>query len=129
MRIDHHIAIAEEFESALAKLDPVKDGQLFVWFLIQAGTQRLNEALHRLSVTSETNCETPSNSHGDFIHSYSVPLEIASLEDISPQLRNLKYLEDLRADYVRGASSLDAQTVSESLAAYDVIRAKSPFRS
>lgn len=99
MEIAEHLARAESFERSAAKLDPIEDAPLYVVFLMRAGTNRVNAALHALGVTDTT---ASAARVGDLNHTYKPRLEGILPPEVQRMFAPLKFLEDLRPDYVRG---------------------------
>lgn len=116
MQIDDHLEKAEAFERSLAKLDPITDTELFVVFLMRACTNRLNAALHGLDFTTEA--PASSGRIGDLNHTYKPKLDTAPPEELRPVFERLSYIEELRADFVRGPKLLTAAEVAECRAAH-----------
>lgn len=99
MKISEHIARAESFERSIARLDPIEDTELYVVFLMRAATNRVNAALHALGVTDTV---ASAMRVGDLNHTYKPKLEGDLPSEVQRMFQPLKYLEDLRPDYVRG---------------------------
>lgn len=108
MQISEHLARAESFERSIARLDPVDDGELYVVFRMRASTNRVNAALHALGVTDTA---ASASRVGDLNHSYKPRLEGDLPAEVQQMFLPLKYLEDLRPDYVRGPLSLTPEIV------------------
>lgn len=116
MNIDEHLYKAAAFERALAKLDPLDDAELYAVFLMRAGTNRLNAALHALEVTR---ADGPTATHlGDLNHTYKPPMKAPPPAALSGAFAALTYIENLRPDYVRGAAEMDDATASRAHEAY-----------
>lgn len=120
MKAHEHAAVAAEFELALARLDPAADGQLYIWFLMHAATQRLNAALHALNWAKES--DDQGRCPRDIVHSDDVADETARSPGVALMVASLRYLEDLRGDFVRGPKLLDGATRKRARAAYEKIR-------
>lgn len=116
MRIAEHLYKAEAFDRASSRLDPGEDGELYVVFLMRAGTQRINAALHALNVTCEDGAT--SVQPGDLNHTYKPPLPAPPPEALRAAFAELAYIENLRADYVRGGGTLSEQVAGRVHAAY-----------
>lgn len=111
MKIDEHLEKARAFERSLAKLDPVADTELYVVFLMRACTNRLNAALHTIGITSES---LPGGGRiGDLNHTYKPKLDTTPPEELRPVFERLSYIEELRADFVRGPKLLTEKEVAE----------------
>lgn len=108
MQISEHLARAESFERSIARLDPVEDGELYVVFRMRASTNRVNAALHALGVTDTA---ASASRVGDLNHSYKPRLEGDLPAEVQQMFRPLKFLEDLRPDYVRGPLPLTPELV------------------
>lgn len=122
MKISVHLEKAEAFERSLAKLNPIEDTELFVVFLMRACTNRLNAALHGLDFTTEA--PAGSGRIGDLNHTYKPKLDTAPPEELRPAFERLSYIEELRADFVRGPRLLTAAEVAECHAARAEITAR-----
>ena len=120
MKISDHLEKAKAFERALTKLDRLLDGELYAVFLMRAGTNRLNAALHALDVT--TDGAPTSVKLGDLNHTYKPKLASGAPAQLKEAFSKLAYIENLRPVYVRGAKALDAQAAGEAEAALAVIR-------
>lgn len=116
MKISAHLEKAEAFERSLAKLNPIEDTELFVVFLMRACTNRLNAALHGLDFTIEA--PAGNGRIGDLNHTYKPRLDTAPPEELRPVFERLGYIEELRADFVRGPRLLTADEVAECRAAH-----------
>lgn len=116
MKITDHMEKAEAFERSLAKLNPIEDTELFVVFLMRACTNRLNAALHGLDFTTEA--PAGNGRIGDLNHTYKPRLDTAPPEELRPVFKRLGYIEELRADFVRGPRLLTETEVAECRAAH-----------
>ncbi|MEK6591849.1 MAG: hypothetical protein AABZ67_02080 [Pseudomonadota bacterium] len=116
MKISAHLEKAEAFERSLAKLNPIEDTELFVVFLMRACTNRLNAALHALDFTTEA--PAGNGRIGDLNHTYKPKLDTAPPEELRPVFERLGYIEELRADFVRGPRLLTEVEVAECRAAH-----------
>jgi hypothetical protein len=123
MKIPEHLTKAEAFERALAKLDPVEDGELYIVLLMRAGTNRVNAALHALGITVDT-AAPPPNTVGDLNHTYKPRLAVDLPEQIRLIFKRLSFIEDLRSDYVRGARVVDHDLAAACDTAYAYIRSE-----
>ncbi len=116
MKISTHLEKAEAFERSLAKLNPIDVTELFVVLLMRACTNRLNAALHALDFTTE---ELANNGRiGDLNHTYKPKLDTLPPDELRSAFRRLSYIEDLRADFVRGPKLLTEIEVDECRAAH-----------
>jgi hypothetical protein len=106
MRIEEHLKKAVAFERAAAKLSPTADSALYVVFLLRAGTNRVNAALHALGTTTD-GAATPQKP-GDLNHTYKPKLNVAVPAELRAAFAHLALIENMRTDYVRGSTSLDA---------------------
>lgn len=122
MKIADHLEKADAFERSLAKLDPIADTELFVVFLMRACTNRLNAALHGLDFTTEA--PAGNGRIGDLNHTYKPRLDTAPPEELRPVFKRLSYIEELRADFVRGPRLLTEAEVAECRAAHAEITAR-----
>lgn len=123
MKISHHLEKAAAFEQAVAKLDPVEDTELFIVFLMRAGTNRVNAALHSLGLTTDVTGGS-GGKVGDLNHTYKPELDVALPVDMAHAFKHLAFLEDLRPEFVRGPGALDEGMVEACRAAYAEIREK-----
>lgn len=123
MKVSEHLEKAEAFERAVARLDPVEDTELFVVFLMRAGTNRVNAALHALGLTTEI-MGSKSGMVGDLNHTYKPKLEAALPPAMQEAFRHLALLEDLRPEFVRGLAVLDVAMARKCIEAYEAIRAR-----
>ncbi|OGA20514.1 MAG: hypothetical protein A3I02_04645 [Betaproteobacteria bacterium RIFCSPLOWO2_02_FULL_67_26] len=122
MKIEAHLERAAAFERAVARLDPLEDGELYVVFLMRAGTNRVNAALHALGLTSEA-VGGAAGKIGDLNHTYKPKLEVALPPALREAFQHLALLEDLRPEFVRGPGTLDRAMVEACSRAYAGIRA------
>lgn len=123
MKISQHLEKAAAFEQALARLDPVEDTELFVVFLMRAGTNRVNAALHALGLTTEV-MGGEGGTVGDLNHTYKPKLDVALPAAMQEAFRHLALLEDLRPEFVRGPKTLDPAMTEACRTAYAGIRAR-----
>lgn len=121
MHIDEHLKKAAAFEASLARLDPLKDGELYAVFLMRAGTNRVNAALHALGAT--TDGAATERMLGDLNHTYKPPMRSPVPAALKAAFEELAFIENLRPDFVRGTKSVDADTARRAQAAYARIRA------
>jgi hypothetical protein len=120
MRIHEHLERAEAFERSVAKLDPIRDTELFVVFLMRAATSRMNAALHALGVTEEGPVAAGVRV-ADLNHSYKPPLDVEVSADVRKLLGLLKTIEDLRPQYVRGPDLLTPELAAACKRAHEEI--------
>ena len=120
MKITEHLTKAEAFERCLAKLDPLVDGPLYAVFLMRAGTSRVNAALHALGLTADSGPVQPKL--GDLNHTYKPPINFAVPAGLKRAFQELAYIENLRPDFVRGATRFDAGKAQRAAAAYAMIK-------
>jgi len=118
MVISEHLARAASFETSAAKLDAIHDTELYVIFLMRAATARVNAALHALGVTDPVAAGART---GDLNHSYKPQLEGDLPPEVQPMFAALKYIEDLRPEYVRGPLLLTPERVAACRRAHDDI--------
>lgn len=116
MKISTHLEKAEAFERSLAKLNPTEDTELFVVFLMRACTNRLNAALHALDFTTEALAS--SGRIGDLNHTYKPKLDTPPPDELRSAFERLSYIEELRADFVRGPKLLTETEVVQCRAAH-----------
>ena len=121
MLVSEHLARAASFEASAAKLDPIEDTELYVVFLMRAGTARVNAALHALGVTDPV---ATGGRIGDLNHSYKPVLEGELPAEVPPMFASLKFIEDLRPEYVRGPLLLTPELAAACARAYDDIVAR-----
>lgn len=117
-----HLRRATSFDVSLAKLDPLKDGALYVVFLMRAGTNRVNAALHLIGITDVT---ASANRIGDLNHTYKPRLEGKLPPEVERMFQPLRFIENLRPEYVRGAQNLTPDLVRQCRQAYQEIVAHS----
>lgn len=116
MKIAEHLKKAQAFEAALARLDPVEDGEIYAVFLMRAATNRLNAALHALGTTTDgaaTNAKL-----GDLNHTYKPPMKSPVPAPLAESFRELAFIENLRPDFVRGPANMDRATAERAQAAH-----------
>lgn len=118
MLIREHLAQAASFEASAAKLDAIEDTELYVIFLMRAGTARINAALHALGVTAPV---AAGMRIGDLNHSYKPHLEGDLPAEVPPMFAALKYIEDLRPEYVRGPLLLNPELVAACRRAHEEV--------
>ncbi len=145
MRIQDHIKRVEAFERAISKLDPHEDMQLFIWFLEKAGAHCLNAALHTWGITPEKPEgadaieEPPADAEfedaafyhtmaraGDWIHSRYDPGLAELTEEAKILCENLFFIEEERADYVRGNKPMSDEMYQKFRNAYRIVRSYAP---
>jgi hypothetical protein len=119
MKIREHLLKAEAFERSAGKLDPTTDTALYVVFLLRAGTNRINAALHALKTTSD-GAATPEKL-GDLNHTYKPKLNVPVPNELKRAFHHLAMIEDLRQDYVRGSKRFDTATLVACNAAFGAI--------
>lgn len=117
MKISHHLEKAAAFEQGIARLDPMEDTELFIVFLMRAGTNRVNAALHALGLTTGEGVQAGVKI-GDLNHTYKPKLDVVLPPDMRQAFRRLAFIEDLRPEYVRGARCLDCATAEACRVAY-----------
>lgn len=120
MLVDEHLARALSFEKSAAKLDPVEDAPLWIVFLMRAGTGRVNAVLHALGITEEGPVAAGARI-GDMNHSYKPSLCVELPQEVHVLLRHLKFIEDLRPEYVRGSNGLTPELAGACRGAYEEI--------
>jgi hypothetical protein len=109
MEVEEHLRRAASFEASAARLDPVADTELYVIFLMRAGTHRINAALHAMGITA---VHAGGGRVGDLNHTYKPRLEGTLPDAVAHMCAPLKYIEDLRPDYVRGELLLTGETAA-----------------
>lgn len=77
----------------IKKLDRDRDYEIFVEACMLAGTHLLNATLHKLSITKEGS---------DLLHSDKPKLDAPNRAELEPVFAAMKFIEDLRPDYLRG---------------------------
>jgi hypothetical protein len=120
VKIAEHVKKAEAFEAALARLDPVEDGEIYVVFLMRAATNRLNAALHALGTT--TDGAATEAKLGDLNHTYKPPMKSRVPLKLAASFVELAYIENLRPDFVRGPAGMNRATADRARAAYAAVR-------
>lgn len=121
MQVQEHLRRAASFERSATKLDPVLDTELYVVFLMRAGTNRVNAALHAMGITDPH----PSPARiGDLNHTYKPPLPGELPGAVKAMFEPLKTIEDLRPQYVRGPSLLTPALAQACRRAYDEVVAR-----
>lgn len=120
MLIREHLERAIAFEKSLAKLDPIRDSELYVIFLMRAATNRMNAALHALDVTEEGPVAAGARI-GDLNHSDKPPLRAELSADVQKLLAALKSIEDLRPQYVRGPDLLTPELAAACKRAHEEV--------
>ena len=116
MKIEEHLLKADAFERAAAKLAPQIDSALYVVYLLRAGTNRVNAALHALKTT--TDVKATAEKLGDLNHTYKPKLNVPVPEELRAAFTHLALIEEMRTDYVRGDKFLDAAMLDTCNAAY-----------
>ena len=79
----------------------------------------MNAALHALGITPES--PVAEGQVGDLNHTYKPELPVAVPTSLQESFRQLKFIEDLRTDFVRGSTPLDRDTAAACAAAYAAI--------
>ena len=120
MLIREHLDRAAGFEKSLAKLDPIRDSELYIIFLMRAATNRMNATLHALNLTDEGPVAAAARI-GDLNHSYKPPLRAEVSADVQRLLGELKTIEDLRPQYVRGPDLLTPELAAACKRAHEQI--------
>ena len=114
MRIEDHLLKAHRIENTmLQKLDATEDYELYVETFMLAGTHFLNAVLHRSEITDEAH---------DLLHSYLPKLDKAVGSEASDIMTALKYIEDLRPQYLRGRTPWDPRDGEKCLSNYRAIK-------
>lgn len=116
MKIEEHLLKADAFEKSAAKLDAAADSALYVVFLLRAGTNRVNAALHALQTT--TDGKATAQKLGDLNHTYKPKLNVPVPAQLRAAFTHLALIEEMRTDYVRGDKFLDAAALRACNAAY-----------
>ncbi len=116
MKIEEHLLKAEAFERAAAKLAPQTDSALYVVYLLRAGTNRVNAALHVLKTT--TDGKSTDEKLGDLNHTYKPKLNVPVPDELRAAFTHLALIEEMRTDYVRGEKFLDAAMLDACNGAY-----------
>src|SRR4051812_779396 len=94
MKAADHLTKARRIEETmLRKLDPNADYEVYVETCMLAGTHLLNAVLHHYSVTA---------TDADLLHSDKPPLEKPVPAELRALFDAMKFIEDLRPDYLRG---------------------------
>jgi hypothetical protein len=146
MKIEDHIKRVEAFERALAKLDRHKDMQLFVWFLEKAGCHCMNAALHSWGITPEIpegaeavdepdpDAEWEDAAFyknmaraGDWIHSRYDPGTAELTDEAKKMCKLMFFIEEERADYVRGIEPMSDDVFAKFKSAYLTVRKCAPI--
>ncbi len=116
MKIEEHLLKADAFERAAAKLAPQTDSALYVVYLLRAGTNRVNAALHALRTT--TDGKPTAEKLGDLNHTYKPELNVPVPGELRAAFGHLALIEEMRTDYVRGDKFLDAAMLDACNGAY-----------
>ncbi len=122
MQIQEHLRRAASFEASARKLDPVADTELYVVYLMRAGTNRVNAALHALGITD---AQSSAARIGDLNHTYKPPLPAEPPAEVKAMFEPLSFIENLRPEYVRGPSKLTAELVKSCRRAHEEVVARS----
>lgn len=118
MDVSRHLTRAKSFEASLAKLDPIEDSALYIVFLMRAGTNRVNAALHAMGITDVT---PSANRVGDLNHTYKPRLEGTLPREVEQMFQPLSFIENLRPQHVRGSQTLTPDLVKQCREAYEQI--------
>lgn len=122
MQIQEHLRRAESFEASARKLDPVKDTELYVIYLMRAATSRVNAALHALGITD---AQSSAARIGDLNHTYKPRLDAEPSAEVRAMFEPLSLIENLRPQYVRGPLKLTAELVKSCCLAHEEVVARS----
>jgi hypothetical protein len=122
MKVEEHLKRAASFEASARKLNPVEDTELYIVYLMRAGTNRVNAALHALKITD---VQSSAAKIGDLNHSYKPPLPTAPASEVKAMFKPLSFIEDLRPEYVRGPSKLSAEMAQSCRRAHEEVVARS----
>lgn len=122
MHVEEHLERAAAFEASAGRLDPVADTELYVVYLMRAGTNRVNAALHALGITDVV---SSGGRVGDLNHTYKPPLPAAPPDEVQAMFAPLAFIENLRPEYVRGPSKLTPELVQACRRAHADIVARS----
>jgi hypothetical protein len=122
MEIQDHLRRAERFEASARKLDPIADTELYVVYLMRAGTSRVNAALHALGITD---VKASGERIGDLNHTYKPPLPAEAPAEVKAMFGPLAFIENLRPQYVRGPSKLTPELAQQCRRAHEEVVARS----
>lgn len=122
MQIQEHLRRAASFEASARKLDPIADTELYVVYLMRAGTSRVNAALHALGITD---VQASTARIGDLNHTYKPALGIEPPAEVKAMFEPLAFIENLRPEYVRGPSKLSAELAQSCRRAHEDVVARS----
>ncbi len=122
MQVEEHLKRAASFEASARKLNPIEDTELYVVYLMRAGTNRVNAALHALRITD---VQASAARIGDLNHSYKPPLPTEPAAEVMAMFKSLSFIENLRPQYVRGPSKLSAELVQSCRRAHEEVVARS----
>ena len=122
MEIQDHLRRAASFEASARKLDPVADTELYVVYLMRAGTSRVNAALHALGITD---VQSSAARIGDLNHTYKPPLPAEPPAEVRAMFEPLAFIENLRPQYVRGPAKLTPALAQQCRRAHEDVVARS----
>jgi hypothetical protein len=122
VEIQEHLRRAASFEASARKLDPIADTELYVVYLMRAGTSRVNAALHALGITD---VQSSATRIGDLNHTYKPPLPAETPAEVKAMFEPLAFIENLRPEYVRGPSKLTPELVQSCSRAHEEVVARS----
>lgn len=114
MKLNDHVTKARRIEATMVnKLDPDKDYELVLEAYMLAGTHLLNAILHKFSVTEE---------EFDLSHSDKPKLNMPIDATLRPLFDDMKYIEDLRPGYLRGARAWSVDDGKRCLRSYQQVK-------
>ena len=98
----------------IKKLDPNGDYETSVEACMLAGTHLLNATLHKRSITKEKS---------DLLHSDKPALDVPVPAELQQVFSAMKFIEDLRPDYLRGTKRWSAEDGKRCMESYRSVKA------
>jgi hypothetical protein len=115
VKISDHVNKVRRVEKTMTKkLDPNGDYETSVEAYMLAGTHLLNAILHKLSITKEGS---------DLLHSDKPALDVPIPAELQQVFSAMKFIEDLRPNYLRGTKVWNASDGKQCMERYRSVKA------
>ena len=129
MNLAQHLEKAARYEALMARLDVVRDFELWIWVAMSSGTNVLNAALHAAGITSDRGTWTQEEGPlGDVLHVDVPAIEAALPPALERACEALRVIDDARDPCVRGPREITPELAEACAAAYrDCVKATKPI--
>ncbi|HJO69179.1 MAG TPA: hypothetical protein QF804_05800 [Rhodospirillales bacterium] len=146
MNLAQHLEKAARYEALMARLDVVRDFELWIWVAMSSGTNVLNAALHAAGITSDRACYPVRPNRymvpganpgtwtqeegplGDVLHVDVPAIEAALPPALERACEALRVIDDARDPCVRGPREITPELAEACAAAYrDCVKATKPI--